>query len=137
MTALCPAFRTSSASARPSPVEQPVISQVAMMAPFLSVGSYWIIHREQPDELSDMLRIELVNTACTQQSHCAQNFRLYDLDHLVHTGTPTGHQTVYPGTADQREACPASMRGNDICRVHHTGIHHDRGVAPNRVHHLR
>src|SRR5699024_2856506 len=94
MTALCPAFRTSSASARPSPVEHPVISQVAIMAPFLSVGSYWIIHGEQPGELSDMLRIELVNTACTQQSHCAQNFRLYDLDHLVHTGTPTGHQTV-------------------------------------------
>src|SRR5699024_7700053 len=60
--------------------------------------------RQQPVQLRDVLRLELVERVHAQQLHRAHHLLGQDLDGAVHARAAAGHEPVEVGATDQGEA---------------------------------
>ena len=86
-------------------------------------------HRQQPSQLSHVLRRELLEAADSEQFHGAGQLAGQDFDGTADAGLATGHQPVQVGPADEGATRTESDRGDDVGAGHDAGVDEDLGVG--------
>src|SRR5690625_1283218 len=92
--------------------------------------------RDEPLQLGDVLRPELVDGAHLQQLHGAHDLVGEDRDRPVHAGPAPRHEAVEVGPPDEGEAGAQGQGGDDVGPVHDPGVQGDLGVVADLADHL-